>query len=117
MRWRHSGASYVLLNLWATWCAPCVAELPALVRLQARVPGLRVLAVNTDRKTGVGCGRLPQGAQWRPRLVPYRRYRRWPCCTASRRCGLPLTTVLIDPEGKVIAPAPKGRRSGMHPTP
>ncbi len=27
---------YVLLNLWASWCAPCVRELPALARLQAQ---------------------------------------------------------------------------------
>ena len=35
---KHTLASfkghYVLLNLWATWCAPCVKELPALAELQ-----------------------------------------------------------------------------------
>lgn len=39
---------YVLLNLWATWCAPCVRELPALAKLQASMPpgGLAVVAVD-----------------------------------------------------------------------
>src|SRR6185312_12835062 len=37
---------YVLVNLWATWCAPCVQELPSLVKLQAAVPGIKVLAVD-----------------------------------------------------------------------
>ena len=37
---------YVLVNLWATWCAPCVAELPALTKLQQAVPGLKVVAVD-----------------------------------------------------------------------
>src|ERR1700753_1301764 len=37
---------YVLLNLWSTWCAPCVSELPALTRLKDQVPGLQVLAVD-----------------------------------------------------------------------
>ena len=32
---------YVLLNLWATWCGPCVKELPALARLLASPPVLR----------------------------------------------------------------------------
>jgi thiol-disulfide isomerase/thioredoxin len=39
----------VLLNLWATWCGPCVKELPALDRLAARAPGgLNVIAVSQD---------------------------------------------------------------------
>ena len=33
------GGKVVLLNVWATWCAPCVAEMPALDRLQARAGG------------------------------------------------------------------------------
>ncbi len=28
----------VILNLWAPWCAPCLAEMPALDRLAARLP-------------------------------------------------------------------------------
>jgi thiol-disulfide isomerase/thioredoxin len=40
----------VLLNLWATWCVPCRAEMPALDRLQAAKgdPNFEVVAVNVD---------------------------------------------------------------------
>jgi peroxiredoxin len=40
----------VLLNFWATWCAPCVEEMPALERLHRDLgpEGLRVLAVSVD---------------------------------------------------------------------
>jgi thiol-disulfide isomerase/thioredoxin len=40
----------VLLNLWATWCVPCRAEMPALDRLQAKFggPEFQVVAVNID---------------------------------------------------------------------
>ncbi len=35
----------VLLNFWATWCAPCVKEMPSLDRLQAAFPKDRFLIV------------------------------------------------------------------------
>ncbi len=40
----------LLLNLWATWCGPCRAEMPALVRMQEayRDQGFEVIGLNTD---------------------------------------------------------------------
>jgi thiol-disulfide isomerase/thioredoxin len=40
----------VLVNLWATWCAPCIKEMPSLARLQAKLGGLKVLAISEDRQ-------------------------------------------------------------------
>ncbi len=37
----------LLINLWATWCAPCIAELPALDRLAAQGQ-VKVLTVSQD---------------------------------------------------------------------
>ncbi|TIL72473.1 MAG: TlpA family protein disulfide reductase [Mesorhizobium sp.] len=45
----HAGKT-VLLNLWATWCAPCRAEMPALDALQNEMgsDAFEVVAVNVD---------------------------------------------------------------------
>ena len=40
----------VVLNFWATWCSPCIRELPSLLELQRRMKskGVTVLAVSVD---------------------------------------------------------------------
>ncbi|SOE16640.1 thiol-disulfide isomerase/thioredoxin [Hoeflea halophila] len=40
----------LLVNLWATWCAPCRAEMPALAELQSELgdEDFKVLAINID---------------------------------------------------------------------
>ncbi len=45
----------VLLNFWATWCPPCVAEVPSLNRLYRRFreQGLVILAVSVDEQEDV----------------------------------------------------------------
>ena len=40
----------VVMNIWATWCAPCQAEMPTLAKLQAHYKGqpVEVVAVSID---------------------------------------------------------------------
>ena len=38
----------MLLNFWATWCEPCVVELPSLLQLHHEQPNLVILAVSID---------------------------------------------------------------------
>jgi thiol-disulfide isomerase/thioredoxin len=48
-QWKGSVA---LINLWATWCAPCRKEMPALAALQSKLGSkdFEVVAISVDRK-------------------------------------------------------------------
>jgi cytochrome c biogenesis protein CcmG/thiol:disulfide interchange protein DsbE len=47
---RQFRGQIVVLNFWATWCPPCVEEMPSLVEMQRRMKskGVTVLAVSVD---------------------------------------------------------------------
>jgi thiol-disulfide isomerase/thioredoxin len=91
---------WVVLNFWATWCAPCRTEMPSLDRLQAARPDLAVVTVAVGPNpvpairrfldeaavTNLAMLRDPQGGLARPMGV----------------LGLPVT-VLINPEGQEVA--------------
>ena len=43
----------LVVNFWATWCAPCREEIPLLVDLERRRPGVRVVGIAVDRPEAV----------------------------------------------------------------
>lgn len=95
----------LLVNLWATWCAPCKAEMPALDRLQAAFDrrDFEVVAINVDTRN------LDRPPLWLKEnaiatLVYYAdpAGRVLPAVQkAAGSTGLP-TTLLIDPKGCMI---------------
>jgi thiol-disulfide isomerase/thioredoxin len=91
----------VVLNFWATWCPPCVREMPSLDRLQAalRDEGLAVVAVSLDRG-GVEVikpfvdklGLVEMGLYWDANSALAKAY---------GITGLP-TTFIIDKQGRIV---------------
>ena len=91
----------VLVNLWATWCAPCRKEMPALDRLQKELGSSKfeVVAISIDR-TGLAGARKFLDETGVKNLALYAD----PTTKLSsvlKAVGLPVT-VLIDAEGREI---------------
>jgi cytochrome c biogenesis protein CcmG/thiol:disulfide interchange protein DsbE len=38
----------VIVNFWATWCPPCIEELPSLLAMQRELPDVTVIAISQD---------------------------------------------------------------------
>jgi thiol-disulfide isomerase/thioredoxin len=95
---------YVLLNLWATWCAPCVKELPALARLQAALPTARltVITVNVGRASAADTAAFLKAHD--AASLPVYLDSNIALIRAFGAAGLPLS-VLIDRQGREVARA------------
>lgn len=93
---------YVLLNFWATWCAPCRKEMPMLSALQTKFGGdtFEVVTIATGRNSpagikkffnDTGISNLPRHQDPKQRLA-----------SQMGIFGLPIT-VFLNPEGREIA--------------
>ena len=91
----------VVLNLWATWCVPCVREMPALDALAQAVAGSGVVVLPLSSDNG--------GAEAVQRFYDQRGIKRLPVMLDPRSAvaqalnvrGIP-TTLLIDKQGQEV---------------
>ena len=90
----------VLINLWATWCEPCLREMPSLERMQLRLGDkITVIAVSEDR----GGNKTVEPFIDKLGLKSIKTYLD-PKSAAERAFqvqGLP-TTILIDRKGRIL---------------
>jgi thiol-disulfide isomerase/thioredoxin len=95
---------YVLLNLWASWCGPCVKELPALANLQRTIPATRLAVVTVDVERNADHVAAKFLIEHQATELPAFADPGMKLMAATKTFGLP-TTLLIDPKGNEIARA------------
>ena len=100
----HAMADYkgkwVVLNFWATWCAPCRKEMPSLDRLQAAMPDIAVVPVATGRNDVAQIAKFYTQAE--VANLPVLRDPKSGLAHAMGVMGLPVT-ILLNPEGEEVA--------------
>lgn len=98
--WLHSERGHVLVvNLWASWCPPCRAEMPDLERVATDTVrrNVRVIGIDEGESAAVaGAFAHSLGITYRIVIDPTQRYGR-----AFGAFGLP-TTVIVDTRGAIV---------------
>jgi thiol-disulfide isomerase/thioredoxin len=90
---------WVVLNFWATWCAPCKAEMPSLDRLQAALPDIAVLPVASGRNDVAAIDRFYTEA-----AIVNLPVLRDPKAMLARQMGIAAmpVTVILNPDGQEV---------------
>lgn len=91
---------WVVLNFWATWCAPCRKEMPSLQRLQEAMPEIAVVPVATGRNAVPGIQKFFTEAGISK--LPILRDPKSELARSAAVMGLPVTLIL-NPEGMEVA--------------
>jgi thiol-disulfide isomerase/thioredoxin len=94
----------VVLNLWASWCGPCMRELPAMAEYQRRVgPDVMVVTVHQDENETAALLRLAELGVRLPTLQDGRRL----VATALRVANVMPATVVLRLDGSVAQTLPR----------
>ena len=89
---------WVVVNFWASWCSPCVRELPELVRYQDENPDVQVIGINFEETTAEASSAFlaPFGINF-----PNLKIGTTPLVPFEPLEGLP-TTAIVNPQGEMV---------------
>ena len=94
---------YVLIDFWASWCGPCMREMPNIVKLYKECKGkdFEILGVSLDSKKEGWLGAIKKNNMKWPQVCDFEMWGTAPV----KLCNVTAVpyTVLVDPNGKVVA--------------
>jgi thiol-disulfide isomerase/thioredoxin len=103
---QYRGEKAVLVNLWATWCGPCVEEFPYIVKLQEQYSEqLKVIFISgdfTEPYKVVPEFLKKQGVDWKTYLKTGNDQEFIPALDTTWTGALPFTKI-YDKQGKIVA--------------
>jgi thiol-disulfide isomerase/thioredoxin len=111
----HHRGSVILVNLWATWCVPCLKELPEFVELQQQYgsQGLKVIPVSMDDPAEIESAKKllqARGPGLRGYLQTEREQETFVSVIDPAWAGIMPTTFVLDREGKLKATLTGGKK-------
>ncbi len=109
IEWADYEGKYLLLDFWATWCGPCVAEIPVLKQIwekHGKDPRFALLSLSLD-STASEAARFAEQKDLRWTQGFLGRDKGWDVLERYGQEGIP-STFLVDPRGRIIAYDPHG---------
>lgn len=103
IKWKEFAGKYVLVDFWASWCGPCLREMPNVVKLYEECKGdnFEIVGISLDEDKDKWLAAIERMNMTWPQLCDFKAWDTLP----AQLCKVEAvpTTILVSPTGEVIA--------------
>lgn len=103
IKWKEFAGKYVLVDFWASWCGPCLREMPSMVELYEECKGdnFEIVGISLDENKDKWKDAIDKFKTEWPQLCDFKAWDSLPV----KLCNVDAvpTTIIVSPEGEVIA--------------